>query len=108
MKHCCEYIRGLRYKLREMGIPVESPAYVFGDNKSVLANASVPDSVLQKKANSIAYHFVREGSAMDEWRITYINTHENIADLLTKPLGGEKRKYFICKILHHLYQVTSS
>ena len=103
MKHCSEYIRGLRYKLREMGIPVEGPAFIYGDNKSVLSNVTVPDSVLQKKANSIAYHFVREGTSCDEWRIAYINTHENIADLLTKPLGGEKRKYFIRQILHHLY-----
>ena len=107
MKHCCEYIRGLRYKLREMGIPVEFHAYIYGDNKSVLANSTVPDSVLRKKANSIAYHFVREGSAMDEWRITYINTHENIADLFTKPLGGAKRIYFVRKILHHIYQVVA-
>ena len=57
---------------------------------------------LQKKSNSIAYHFVHEGSCCDEWRITYINTLENIADLLTKPLGGKKRKYFVRKILHWL------
>ena len=102
MKHCCEYLRGLRYKLRMMGIPVEGPSYIFGDNKSVLANSSVPDSMLQKKSNSIAYHFVREGCCYDEWRVTYINTLENIADLLTKPLGGEKRRYFIRQILHWL------
>ena len=85
-----------------MGIPVEGPSYIFGDNKSVLANSSVPDSMLQKKSNSIAYHFVREGCCIDEWRVTYINTLENIADLLTKPLGGEKRRYFIRQILHWL------
>ena len=27
MKQCCEYIRGLRYKLQMMGIPVVGPAY---------------------------------------------------------------------------------
>ena len=32
MKQCCEYIRGLRYKLRMMGISVDLPTYVFGDN----------------------------------------------------------------------------
>ena len=38
---------------------------------------------------------MREGSALDEWRATYINTHENIADLLTKNLPiGEKRIKF--------------
>ena len=63
MKHCCEYIRGLRYKLRMMGIPVEGPAYIEGDKKSVLENTTIPDSTLNKKSQSIAYHFVREGAA---------------------------------------------
>ena len=104
MKQCCEYLRGFRYKLRMMGIPVEGPAYIFGDNKSVLVNSSQPDSVLKKKSNSIAYHYVREGSATDEWRITYIPTGDNVADLLTKPLGGgEKRQKFIEMILHHVF-----
>ena len=41
MKSCCEYIRGLRYKLRMMGISVEHPTYmIFGDNQSVLSNTS--------------------------------------------------------------------
>ena len=93
MKNCCEYIRGLRYKLRMMGITVEVPAYIEGDNQSVLANTTTPESTLKKKSQSIAYHFVREGAARGEWRTTYVNAHENEADLLTKQLpSGEKRK----------------
>ena len=103
MKQCTEYLRGLRYKLQMMGIPVEGPSYVYGDNQSVLKNTSIPDSVLRKKANSIAYNFVCEGAAMGEWKTAYINTHENIADMLTKPLSsGEKRTKFIRRILHHI------
>ena len=91
MKQCCEYIRGLRYKLRMLGIPCEGPAYIEGDNQSVLANTTVPDSMLKKKSQSIAYHFIREGVARDEWRTAYVNTNENEADLLTKVLlYGEK------------------
>ena len=105
MKQCCEYLRGLRYKLRMMGIPCEGPAYIEGDNQSVLANTTIPDSTLKKKNQSIAYHFVREGSARDEWRTTYVNTHENEADLLTKLLpSGEKRKGFVRNLLHHIFQ----
>ena len=81
MKQYCEYIRGLRYKLRMMGIPVEGPTYIYGDNQSVLANATIPDSTLKKKSQSIAYHFVREGVARHEWRTSYVNTHDNEADL---------------------------
>ena len=74
-----------------MGIPCDFPTFILGDNKSVLVNSSVPTSALQKKSCSIAYHFVREGVAADEWRVAYIPTDQNVADLLTKPLpNGEK------------------
>ena len=36
MRQCCEYIRGLRYKLRMMRVPVNDPAFIYGDNQSVL------------------------------------------------------------------------
>ena len=76
-----------------MGIPVEGPTCIYGDNQSVLANTTIPGSTLKKKSQCIAYHFVHEGAARDEWRTSYVNTHENKADLLTKQLlHGEKRK----------------
>ena len=102
MKQCCEYVRGLRYKLRMMGICVEAPTYIFGDNQSVLANTSKPHSVLKKKSSSIAYHFVREGCAKNEWMTAYLNTHHNPSDMLTKSLaGGEKRSRFTSYFLHY-------
>ena len=104
MKECCEYIRGLRYKLRMMGIAIDGAAYVFGDNKLVLVNYSKPTSVLKKKSNSIAYHLVREGSAASEWRVAYVNINDNIADLLTKPIyNGVKHRRLIETILHNVF-----
>jgi hypothetical protein len=103
MKQAMEYVRGLRYKLRMLGIPVEEPAFVFGDNKSVLSNTTVPGSMLKKKMNSLSYHFIREGCARDEWRTAYVNTHLNCADLLTKTLpAGEKRNSFVRRFLYWL------
>jgi hypothetical protein len=105
MKQCCEYIRGLRYKLRMLGIPCDGPAYVYGDNQSVLANTSIPDSTLKKKSQSIAYHMIREGAARDEWRTAYVNTSVNEADLLTKLLpNGARRRGFVMNLLHHIYR----
>ena len=49
----------------------------------------------------MAFHHVREGSALDEWRTTYINTHENIADLMTKNLASGEKKTKFCKMLLH-------
>ena len=50
-----------------MGISCEDPTFIYGDNQSVLANTTIPDSMLKKKSQSITYHFVREGAAQDEW-----------------------------------------
>ena len=70
MKQCCEYVRGLRYKLRMMGISCDDPTFTYGDNQSVLANINVPDLTLKKRLQSIAYRFVQEGTAQDNWRTT--------------------------------------
>ena len=105
MKQCCKYIKGLKYKLQMMGIPCDEPAYIEADNRSVLANTTIPDSTLKKKSQSIAYHMVREGAARDEWRTIYINTHDNEADLLTKQLAsGPKRKGFVMNLIHHIFR----
>ena len=104
MKQCTEYVCGLHYKLHMMDIPCTTPAFIFGDNQLVLANTSIPDSTLKKKSQSIAYHFVCEGCACDEWRTAYMNMKDNPADLVTKPLpSGEKRMGFVRMVLHHIF-----
>jgi hypothetical protein len=51
MKVGLEAARGLRYKLRMMGIQVNDPVYILGDNMSVIHNTSKPESVLKKKSS---------------------------------------------------------
>ena len=38
MKTRVEALRGIRYKLRMMGVPLTVPTYVYGDNMSVIYN----------------------------------------------------------------------
>ena len=66
MKHCVEELRAFRYKLRMMGVPLEGPTYIFGDNMSVINNTSTPELTLKKKSNAICYHALREAVAMGE------------------------------------------
>ena len=77
MKQAIQYVRGILYKLRMVGLTCDEPDYVYVDNKSVLTNTSAPASQLKKKTNYFAYYFVREGVAQDEWRTTYVITHDN-------------------------------
>ena len=88
-----------------MVIHIRVTAYVQGDDQSVLANTTIPESILRKKNQSIAYLFVREGVARDEWRTSYVNTHDNETNLLNKLLpSGDKRHGFVCRMLHHIYR----
>lgn len=107
MKHCCEYLKGLRYKVRMMGIPLEHCCFVYGDNKSVLYNTTLPDSTLKKKSHSVAYHYVREGCATDEWRTAYIRSNENCSDICTKSLpSGIDRKNKVRSVMYDIYPMT--
>jgi hypothetical protein len=99
--------RGLRYKLRMMGVPIDEPIYVFGDNMSVIHNTQKPESTFKKKSNSICYHFVRESVAMGEALTCHIKSEENDADICTKILpGGEKRDNVVRRILYFYGNVT--
>jgi hypothetical protein len=103
MKHGIETVRGIRYKLRMMGVPISGPTYIYGDNMSVINNTSKPESVLKKKSNSISYHAVRESVASGESLTTHIPTLKNFADLLTKVLFGNKRRELVRGILYDIY-----
>ena len=58
-----ELIIEVRCMLRDLGVPIDGPTIMFGDNMSVVLNTTVPSSILKKKHNSIAYHIVREAIA---------------------------------------------
>jgi hypothetical protein len=49
------YILEVRYMLRSLGVALDGPSLMLGDNMSVVLNTTVPSSVL-KKHNAIAYH----------------------------------------------------
>ena len=60
MKHDIEKLRGLRYKLRMMGIPLTGPSFIYDVNESHVTNLTKLELTLKKKCNSICYHAVRE------------------------------------------------
>ena len=85
-----ELIMEMRYNLRMIGVPLDGPAMLLGDNTSVVLNTTVPSSVLKKKHSAIGYHRVREAIVAKILRFAHIPSETNIADVLTKPLVGEK------------------
>jgi len=105
MKIGMESLRQLRYKLRMMGVGISGPSYIYGDNMSVIHNTQRPESesMLKKKSNSICYHAVHESVAMGESLTGHIVTNENIGDLTTKVLYGQKRQYMVLQLLYDIH-----
>jgi hypothetical protein len=103
MKHGIETLRGLRYKLQMMGVPLTGPSFIYGDNKSQVTNSSRPELTLKKKCNSICYHAIRESVAMGESLITHIRTCYNLADFLTKVTNGATRRRLVGNVLFDIY-----
>ena len=103
MKLACEYIRGLRYNLRMMGIPFSDPCFVYADKKSVLYNTTSTESTLKNKSNSIDYHAVREGVATGEWLTGYEPTDKNVLELLTNLAPGvNRRTRLIMRVMYYI------
>jgi hypothetical protein len=103
MNNNIETCRGLRYKLRVMGVTLSGPTYVYSDNMSVVHNSQWPESVLKKKSNPICYHAVRGYAAMGESIIGHVPSVDNPADMCTKVVPGrKKRSHLICLLLHDL------
>jgi hypothetical protein len=103
MKNGIKNTRGLRYKLRMMGVTIDGPTDVYGDNMSVMHNTQRPESVLKKKSNEICYHAMRESAAMGESIIGHKPSVKNPANICTKAVpGGQKRDHLIGLLLHDI------
>jgi hypothetical protein len=80
-----ELILEFRDMLRSLGVELDGPELILGDNMSVVLNTTVASSVLKKKHNAIAYHRVREAFLVRMMRFAYIKSEENVSDVLTEP-----------------------
>ena len=103
MKQGVEALRGIIFKLRMMGVKIDNPTYVYGDNMSVIHNISKPESVLKKKSYSICYPFVRDSVAIKECLTTRVPTARNWVGLLTKVLFGKKRQELVQGVIFDIY-----
>ena len=79
----------LRYMLWMLGVPVDGPSLMLGDNNSVVLNTSVPSSILKKKHHVCAYHQVHEAIASGIVNFVHIQSETNYADMLSKPLAND-------------------
>ena len=98
-----EKLRGLRYKLRMMGILSLGPWLIYGDNMLVICNIQRPEPTLRKKRNLICCHEIRESVKMVESMTAWVPSGENTADFLTKVLYRSKRRHIVENVMRNIY-----
>jgi len=78
----------MRRMLRDLGQHIDEPTPIKSDNMSGISWAD-GEKIPWKRAKHIdvRFHYVRELINLREVEIGYVPTHENDADILTKPLG---------------------
>ena len=81
---CTEQITYLRTALRHLGVPVEGPSFMFGDNETVVNTASEPHGKLHKRHNALSFHRTRFAIAAGIVRFHHVCGTYNPADILTK------------------------
>ena len=98
-KVATELILEYRTALRMMGAEPDGPALLLGDNNSVVLSCTMPNSVLKKKHNAVAWHMIREAIAGGIVKFAHIPSEMNYADILTKPLGGVQFRALVQPLL---------
>ena len=83
-RQCVDQIIDYRFTLRAMGVPIDGPAWMMGDNSSVITQSTIPQSVLKKRHHATSYHRVREAVARKILYFVHVPGKENMADVLTK------------------------
>jgi hypothetical protein len=83
--HCCAHLLWMRQTLRDYGYKL-CKVPLLCDNESAIRMADNPIEHSRTKHIDIRYHFLRDQQQKGNNEIAYVNTHNQLADIFTKPL----------------------
>eukprot|EP00957_Ditylum_brightwellii_P140883 10731678-Ditylum_brightwellii.AAC.1 len=85
----------MSHNLRMLGAPVKGTTVLFGNNKSMITNTSLPHSTLKKQVSANDYHCVRGAVASKIASVVHCDTKHNLADMSTKLLNGAVHQFLL-------------
>ena len=86
---CVCHALWLQNLLKELSFPQKEPTKIIVDNKSAIALAKNPVFHDRSKHIDTRYHYIRECVTQKEVQLEYVKTHDQVADIFTKPLKRE-------------------
>jgi hypothetical protein len=85
VRHCCAQLLWMRQTLRDYGYKLRKVPLLC-DNESAIRMADNPVEHRCTKHIDIWYHFLRDHQQMGDIEIAYVSTHNQLANIFTKPL----------------------
>ena len=77
----------------DMNVPESLPVKLFEDNQGCISMSKNAETKRTKHID-VKWYYLRDCVNNGKISLTYIPTNDQIADLLTKPLGKEKHRMF--------------
>ncbi|MEQ5167072.1 Ty1/Copia family ribonuclease HI, partial [Citrobacter youngae] len=82
---CCAQILWMMQQLKDYGVTAKEVS-IMCDNTSTIAITQNPMLHSRTKHIDIKYHFIRDHVEKKDIKLEYVNTEDQLADILTKPL----------------------
>ena len=93
----------MRQTLKDYGVTCDKVPLLC-DNESAIKISHNPVQHSKTKHIEIRYHFIRDHIRRGEIKLNYVNTHDNLADIFTKPLDEAR----FCELRNELNIIDSS
>ncbi|KAL8137526.1 hypothetical protein V2J09_003527 [Rumex salicifolius] len=84
--------------LGELGHTPPAAPVIYCDNLGATNLSANPVFHSRMKHIAIAYHFIREQVQSGKFRVSFVSTHDQLADLLTKPLHRPRFATLLLKL----------
>jgi hypothetical protein len=86
------------YEIGFQQLKLDIPIHIFCDNQSGIKLAENPVLHQRSKHIDVHYHFTREKLLSNSFTLSYIQSDENVADIMTKGLSRELHQKFLLQL----------
>lgn len=94
----CREATWIRLILSELGAHQNNPTTIWCDNESAISLAKNPESHKRSKHIDVRYHHIREQIKKGVVNLSYVNTKNQLADILTKGLDRQSQEKLMKEI----------
>lgn len=78
----------IRNLVNDIGIQINDPITIKTDSQSAMALSTSQKASNRSKHIDLRYHYIRDMVQQNKYKLEYVSTEDNVADMLTKPLGS--------------------